>query len=823
MLLRVPSLAYRSNDRVLLVWETDEPSDSYVAFYQNGQLIAETSNGRLVRVHRMPVPNLSPGTTYDFYVESRDPAGNLVAYPPEGRPLARAARGAGGRGGASVTTATQADNTYPVIVSQPVVQARTGRTLTIKWETDETSNSVVYYGADAAGKVGAGAAEEGLTRSTSQGDNVRNHVVTLTGLDTGTRYSFRVASTDPSGNGETLSNLITVETSAGEDYTAPQIIDGPTVVGQTDSRLTVRWVTDEPADSKVFFGPAGSGKPAAGEEVPDVAVPDLVTEHLVTLTNLTASSSYDIEVQSADLNGNESTKSSVSGTTLGEPDETGPRFTAGPNVTVDASQVYVTWQTDEPSNSEVQFGLQPTFGQIANKSELGTQHSVAITGLAAATEYYFKIASTDASGNASDSTNSALKWTTLAAPDTVAPAKVSGVEKLIGAYAVRLTWAASPDSDLAGYKVMRSADGGAYSEIARLITSTTFTDPGVEPGKAYRYLVYAQDNSAAANVSVPSDTVLASPTSADAPGAPAVAVTEDQQGNLHAPGQPFLHVTNAAPGTRATESYTFVLSKNLDLSAPVAVVNNVPEGSDTTRWRVNFRLDHLETYYWAAQAVDNEGFSGPFSEPKSFIADTMLHPVSIELSSFTAVAQRQVVQLGWGISEDSESAVFHVWRSIGEDGEFERLTNAAIANPSGSYQYWDVDVTPGVTYSYKVEAFNRLGHRKLVGPVSITAATPMETAINQNVPNPFNPTTMIAYQVPVAADVRLVIYNTLGQEVRTLVNDRVTAGYYQVTWDGRTGLGAEAGSGVYFARLFVTPTHESANAETRVIRMLMVK
>ena len=65
-------------------------------------------------------------------------------------------------------------------------------------------------------------------------------------------------------------------------------------------------------------------------------------------------------------------------------------------------------------------------------------------------------------------------------------------------------------------------------------------------------------------------------------------------------------------------------------------------------------------------------------------------------------------------------------------------------------------------------------------------------------PNPFNPLTTIRYQLPQAADVKLEIYNSLGQKVRTLVNSRVEAGYHQVDWGGRNEVNSKVASGVYF-------------------------
>ena len=78
---------------------------------------------------------------------------------------------------------------------------------------------------------------------------------------------------------------------------------------------------------------------------------------------------------------------------------------------------------------------------------------------------------------------------------------------------------------------------------------------------------------------------------------------------------------------------------------------------------------------------------------------------------------------------------------------------------------------------------------------------PKEFALYQNYPNPFNPTTTIRYDVKQATEVKLVIYNMLGQEVRTLVNNRQDAGYKTVVWDGLNNRGSRVASGIYIYRL----------------------
>jgi len=98
-------------------------------------------------------------------------------------------------------------------------------------------------------------------------------------------------------------------------------------------------------------------------------------------------------------------------------------------------------------------------------------------------------------------------------------------------------------------------------------------------------------------------------------------------------------------------------------------------------------------------------------------------------------------------------------------------------------------------------------------------SVPTEFALFQNYPNPFNPATAVNYQIPMTksqVQTTLKVYNILGQEVMTLVDELQGPGYYKATWDGRDGLGNGMPSGVYFCRL------KSGNF-TDTKRMLLVK
>ena len=89
-------------------------------------------------------------------------------------------------------------------------------------------------------------------------------------------------------------------------------------------------------------------------------------------------------------------------------------------------------------------------------------------------------------------------------------------------------------------------------------------------------------------------------------------------------------------------------------------------------------------------------------------------------------------------------------------------------------------------------------------------------SLSQNYPNPFNPNTHIDFNLAGACQVKLEVYNILGNKVKTLVNGKLGAGHKSITWDGKDEQGKELASGIYFYRL-------KADEFTLTNRMLLLK
>jgi hypothetical protein len=106
-------------------------------------------------------------------------------------------------------------------------------------------------------------------------------------------------------------------------------------------------------------------------------------------------------------------------------------------------------------------------------------------------------------------------------------------------------------------------------------------------------------------------------------------------------------------------------------------------------------------------------------------------------------------------------------------------------------------------YYYRVRAMNGNGNSGWTNPPEIisnvrelSSTVPEVFTLSQNYPNPFNPETKIKFQIPTSSDVVLQVFDVLGREVKTLVNERLQPGSYETTFDGK-----DLSSGVYLYRL----------------------
>jgi len=113
----------------------------------------------------------------------------------------------------------------------------------------------------------------------------------------------------------------------------------------------------------------------------------------------------------------------------------------------------------------------------------------------------------------------------------------------------------------------------------------------------------------------------------------------------------------------------------------------------------------------------------------------------------------------------------------------------------------DVSLDPGGRHRDEFGETDTLYSKVYTAIDHNTNSVPKDFELFQNYPNPFNPTTKIQFALVKSTKVKLLIYNVLGQKVRTLINGQIDAGVHTVVWDGRNDAGQSLGSGVYFYRV----------------------
>ncbi|TLM65893.1 MAG: DUF1566 domain-containing protein [Deltaproteobacteria bacterium] len=416
-----------NHQQAIIEWRTDEPAGSLVSYglappgHVPGAAIEQSqatldlltesaSQPALTRPHNLTLTGLLAGRTYFFRISSTDVLGNTGTSPVW-----------------EFTTAPAPNSKAPVVVRGPTVEYTAADTMTVTWETDEPTDTVLEYN-----EVG----QPPLRRSTPE--RTLRHRVTLKGLKPGTQYELRIIATNSSGKttlaqygqrrilvadtGATVPKT-RVTTAAAAETAPPAILNGPTVIGKSSTTATIQWETDEPGDSLVRSGevpePCDSCTVKLTQQAGDTTHAAL---HTVTLTNLSPGKKYKYRVESSDPSGNGPTQSNtLEFTTEASDDETPPVINSGPVPTaLTASTAKIEWSTGEPASTTVRYGTPAGDPPGCDQSELkltrsvaetALDHSLTLTGLGAGTTYCYQVESTDVSGNTATSARSS--FTTL--------------------------------------------------------------------------------------------------------------------------------------------------------------------------------------------------------------------------------------------------------------------------------------------------------------------------------------------------------------------------------------------------------------------------
>jgi len=182
------------------------------------------------------------------------------------------------------------------------------------------------------------------------------------------------------------------------------------------------------------------------------------------------------------------------------------------------------------------------------------------------------------------------------------------------------------------------------------------------------------------------------------------------------------------------------------------------------------------------------------------------HIPSAQLDTFFAMPSEDGVQLVWHTDNEISLDMFELWRPYTFCFDARHIADVEAENDSNGASYNFIDTTAfDIGDDYTLVMVDNSGIRYAAGyttvwPVHVSddgaPGLPKDFALAQNYPNPFNPTTTIRYDLPQSGQVRLTIFNLLGQEVARLADGRQVAGSHTISWDA-----ADLPSGIYLCRM----------------------
>jgi hypothetical protein len=424
--INIIQIASVTESSATITWMTDEPSTSQVEYGLSTTYGSLTSlDSSLTTSHSVTITGLSSNTTYNFRVRSKDAAGNEAVSRNYTFTTS------------NIPPAVSSLSANPSIGVAPLQVAFAA-------SASDPDGNIVTYDWDFDG--------DGLYDSSTTANTISYTYATA-----GT-YTAIVKVTDDRGATATGQAIITAESGSLRSVTLSW--DAPTT--NTDGTP----LTDI-AGYKVYYGTE------YGNYTQNIDVGNVTT---YKVANLTEGLTYYFAVTAYDTSANESTYSNDVSTSAPSTDTSPPAINIIQIASVTESSATITWMTDEPSTSQIEYGLSTTYGSLTSlDSSLTTSHSVTITGLSSNTTYNFRVRSKDAAGNEAVSTN--YTFTTSAPADTVAPSgsiTINGGADYTNITSVTLDLSAT---DVSGVTEMIISNDGVFdTEIPEpYATSKTWT------------------------------------------------------------------------------------------------------------------------------------------------------------------------------------------------------------------------------------------------------------------------------------------------------------------------------------------------------------
>jgi hypothetical protein len=174
-------------------------------------------------------------------------------------------------------------------------------------------------------------------------------------------------------------------------------------------------------------------------------------------------------------------------------------------------------------------------------------------------------------------------------------------------------------------------------------------------------------------------------------------------------------------------------------------------------------------------------------------------PIPVELISFNADYNSGNVDLSWITATELNNSGFEIERKS-EDGEWNKITFIQGSGTTTEIKHYffsdEVKALNTSTLFYRLKQIDFDGSFEYSKEIEVDINLPIEFQFEQNYPNPFNPVTLIKYQLPFKSSITIKIFDILGNEVETLVNEEKDVGYYQISFNA-----SELSSGIYFYTL----------------------
>ncbi|MDH3269600.1 MAG: T9SS type A sorting domain-containing protein, partial [Ignavibacteria bacterium] len=190
-------------------------------------------------------------------------------------------------------------------------------------------------------------------------------------------------------------------------------------------------------------------------------------------------------------------------------------------------------------------------------------------------------------------------------------------------------------------------------------------------------------------------------------------------------------------------------------------------------------------------------YDGGYQIFPRYYATDFLPPgtIPVELTSFSAISNGNTVTINWSTASETNNQGFEIQRNNG--GEFYAIgfvSGNGTTTEMNNYSYVDRNLIAG-SYNYRIKQVDFNGRYEYSNVINVDVA-PEQFELSQNYPNPFNPSTTISFSIPQSSIVTLKVFNTLGQEVKTLINQNMESGVHSISFDA-----SELNSGIYFYRL----------------------